>query len=344
MSPGPVMSSPPSPLARHDFVVDRESRGGRLDIFLQRKLSSFSRAYCQKLIREKQATVNGEPAKPSLALHEGDRVRVEIPPLQSLEAQPEEIALDVLFEDESLLVINKLPGMVVHPAAGNREHTLVNALLHHCRGSLSGIGGVTRPGIVHRLDKDTSGCLVVAKTDAAHRALVEQFQGRDVWKEYLALVWGLVTKSHGRIDAPIGRNPRNRQKMAAHIRGGKPALTEFELVERFAECSAVRVQLHTGRTHQIRVHFASLGHPVVGDAMYGRKRQSGLDGIAVRQMLHAHRLGFEHPRTKCPLEFTAPVPTDMRELIRRLREAQSGNRSAMTRSTADTSTSLNPRR
>ena len=327
-----------------EFTVERAAQGGRFDIFLHGKLDGFSRAFCQKLIREGHAKVDGSAVKPSHALRAGGRVTVVIPPPKSLELHAEEIALDVLYEDESLLVLNKPPGMVVHPAAGAEAHTLVHALLHHCRGSLSGIGGVTRPGIVHRLDKDTSGCLVVAKTDSAHRALVEQFQGRDVWKVYLALVWGDLPKTHGRVDSPIGRNPRNRQKMAVNVRGGRTALTEYEVVERFAECTAARVRLHTGRTHQIRVHFASLGRPILGDTMYGRKRQSTLAELVKRQMLHAHRLGFEHPRTRKPLEFTAPVPTDMKELIQRLRQDQSEKSSAMTRSTARTSPSVKPLR
>lgn len=344
MSRSSVTPSSEGGAQSHEFAVERDAHGRRFDLFLHAKLAGFSRAFCQKLIREGHAKVNGATAKPSHALRAGERITVKMPSLKSLELEPEEIELDVLYEDESLLVINKPPGLVVHPAAGNEAHTLVNALLHHCRGSLSGIGGVTRPGIVHRLDKDTSGCLVVAKSDAAHRALVEQFRGRDVWKEYLALVWDVVSKTHGRIDSPIGRNPRNRQKMAVNVRGAKPALTEYEVAERFEECSAVRVRLHTGRTHQIRVHFASVGHPVLGDTMYGRKRQSALTELVKRQMLHAHRLGFEHPVTKRPLEFTAPVPTDMQNLIRRLRESQSGKSSAIIRSTARTSSSVKPLR
>lgn len=319
-----------------EFRVGSEAHGQRLDKVLHRKLPEMSRAFCQKLIRDAQATVNREQSKPSRAVRAGDLVSVTIPETRPLELQPEAMPLDILYEDNDLLVLHKPPGLVVHPAAGHPAHTLVQALLHHCRGQLSGIGGVTRPGIVHRLDRETSGCLLVAKNDGTHRALLAQFQGRDVWKEYLALVWGNPAKSHGRIDAPIGRNPRHRQRMAVHVRGGRPALTEYEVVERFQDCSAVRVVLHTGRTHQIRVHFASLGHPVVGDMMYGRKRRAAVSERVGRQMLHAHRLGFEHPRTRKWLELTAPLPADMKDLLIWLRtqEPQEGKRSAIRRSTA----------
>jgi 23S rRNA pseudouridine1911/1915/1917 synthase len=327
------------------FNVGPEDHGRRVDLFLQEKLTDVSRSFCQKLIREAHVTINGEPTKPSYSLRKNDVIAVVLPPPQALDLQPEDIPLDILYEDADLLVLNKPPGLVVHPAAGNQEHTLVHALLHHCRGKLSGIGGVTRPGIVHRLDKDTSGCLVVAKSDLAHHSLVEQFQGREVWKEYLTLVWGNVIKTHGQIDAPIGRNPRNRQKMAVNVAGARPALTEYEVVERFKECCVIRVILHTGRTHQIRVHFASIGHPVLGDTIYGRKRQSELAARMTRQMLHAHRLGFEHPRTKKLMELTAPIPTDMKELLTCLRkENQPGKRSSISRSMSRTSTSEKPLR
>lgn len=298
--------------------------GQRLDIVLQKQFTDSSRAFCQKLIRDGHATVNGERSKPSRAVRKGDLVSVTIPASAPMELQPEEIPLEILYEDADLLVLNKPPGVVVHPAAGHQEHTLVHALLHHCRGQLSGIGGVTRPGIVHRLDKDTSGCLVVAKNDTSHHALMDQFQGRDVFKEYLTAVWGNLPQKQGRIQAPIGRSPRNRQKMAVNVRGAKEALTEFEVIERSKEYDVVRVVLHTGRTHQIRVHFASLGHPVVGDTMYGRVRQSPVAERVSRQMLHSHRLGFEHPRTKRWIELTAPMPADMRQLLIWLRRRERG--------------------
>jgi len=328
-----------------ELPVGPEETGRRFDLVLQKALGDVSRAFCQKLIRQGHATVNGEKSKPSRALVAGDRVRVDVPPPQTTDLRPEEIPLDVLFEDKDLLVIDKPAGLVVHPAAGHQERTLVHALLHHCRGELSGIGGVARPGIVHRLDKDTSGCLLVAKNDVTHRALIAQFQGRDVRKEYLAFVWGELEEEPGKIAAPIGRNPRNRQKMAVNVRGAKPALTEYEAIERFEECTAVKVVLHTGRTHQIRVHFASIGHPVLGDATYGRKRQSPLTARTRRQMLHAHRIGFEHPRTKRWIELTAPLPADMKELLNWLRGANYvGKRAAMHRSTARMSSSVNPLR
>jgi 23S rRNA pseudouridine1911/1915/1917 synthase len=297
------------------FQVSAEFHGRRFDVVLHRQLTGVSRAFCQKLIREGHATLNSAASKPSQSLRKDDLVAVTIPPLKELDLKPEEVPLDVLFEDADLLVINKPPGVVVHPAVGHQEHTLVHALLHHCRGQVSGIGGVTRPGIVHRLDKDTSGCLVVAKNDATHRALIEQFQGRGIFKEYMAILWGNLPRMAGRIEDPIGRSPRNRQKMAVNVRGAKDALTEYEVIERLTACDVVRVVLHTGRTHQIRVHFTNLGHPVVGDTMYGRKRQSAVAERATRQMLHSHRLGFEHPRTRRWIELTAPLPADMRGLL-----------------------------
>src|ERR1051325_6326405 len=240
-----------NPSGPYSFVVEAKANGQRFDLVLHDQLPHLSRAFCQKLIREGHATINCEQAKPSRMLHTSDHIAVSIPPAQPLELQPKAIPLKVLYEDNDLVVINKPAGLVVHPAAGNSDDTLVHALLHHCRGELSGIGGVTRPGIVHRLDKDTSGCLVVAKTDATHRALIAQFQGRNVWKEYVAFVWGNLLRERGVIDAPLGRSPRNRQKMAVHVRGGKPALTGFEVVERFRSCNVLRLHLHTGRTHQI---------------------------------------------------------------------------------------------
>ncbi|MBM3888998.1 MAG: RluA family pseudouridine synthase, partial [Verrucomicrobia bacterium] len=261
--------------------------------------------------------------KASHRVHAGETFVVTIPPPEPSEVTPEAIPLDVLYEDDDLIVINKPPGLVVHPCPGHRAHTLVNALLHHCRGRLSGIGGVERPGIVHRLDHFTSGCLVAAKNDVAHRALQAQFKSRAVAKHYLAIVWGVPRLSRGRIEAAIGRSARDRKKMIVVRRGGREAVTEFEVLKPFGEASLVRCELHTGRTHQIRVHLAVLGHPVVGDTVYGPGRRHPLNKLAGRQMLHAHVLAFEHPRTHKRLEFTAPLPQDMAALIERL---ESGKR------------------
>jgi 23S rRNA pseudouridine1911/1915/1917 synthase len=292
-------------------VVSAEVAGLRLDQFLRRELPEHSRAFLQKLIEQGDVRVNGKPSKPSHAVRAGDEVGVEIPPPRPLDARPEQIPLDILFEDSDLIVVNKPAGLVVHPAAGNQEHTLVNALLHHCRGELAGIGGVERPGIVHRLDKGTSGCLVVAKTDFAHQALVAQFKARGVKKIYRAVCWGKLSKSSGHIETMIGRSERDRKKMSARVARGRQAVTDYRVLKQFADFALVELHIHTGRTHQIRVHMAHIGHPVVGDATYGR----GYTTIPVaRMMLHAYKLGFTHPRTQEFVEFTAPVPEDMVKL------------------------------
>jgi len=290
-------------------VATADTRGQRLDRFLHGQLREHSRAFLQKLIEHGDVRVNGRAAKASYKVRVGDDVTIEIPPPRPLEAQPEEIPLDVLLEDDDLIVVNKPAGLVVHPATGNREHTLVNALLHHCRGRLAGIGGVERPGIVHRLDKGTSGCIVVAKTDFAHQSLVAQFKSRDVKKIYHAICWGTFAQSNGRIETVIGRSERNRQKMSARVARGRQAVTDYRVLKQFAEFALVELHIHTGRTHQIRVHMAHIGHPVVGDATYGRTRQTNIS--VARPLLHAYKLGFTHPRSKQLMEFTAPVPDDM---------------------------------
>jgi 23S rRNA pseudouridine1911/1915/1917 synthase len=298
-------------------VVPKEAAGLRLDQFLRREWPEHSRAFLQKLIEQGDVRVNGKPSKPSHSVRAGDEIGMEIPPPRPLEARPEEIPLDVLFEDRDLIVVNKPAGLVVHPAAGNQEHTLVNALLHHCRGGLAGIGGVERPGIVHRLDKGTSGCLVVAKTDFAHQALVAQFKSRGVKKIYRAVCWGRLEKSSGRIETVIGRSERDRKKMSARVARGRQAVTDYRVLKQFADFALVELHIHTGRTHQIRVHMAHIGHPVVGDATYGRKleiRNPKSETFITRLMLHAYKLGFMHPRTQEFVEFTAPVPEDMVKL------------------------------
>jgi 23S rRNA pseudouridine1911/1915/1917 synthase len=290
-------------------IVPREAAGQRLDQFLRQELPGHSRAFLQKLIVQGDVRVNGRAAKASYKVRAGDDVAVEIPPPRPLEAQPEEIPLDVLHEDDDLIVVNKPAGLVVHPATGNYEHTLVNALLHHCRGRLAGIGGVERPGIVHRLDKGTSGCIVVAKTDFAHQSLVAQFKSRGVKKIYRAVCWGKVARPSGRIETVIGRSERDRQKMSARAARGRQAVTDYRVLKQFADFALVELHLHTGRTHQIRVHMAHIGHPVVGDATYGRARPTNIS--VARPLLHAYKLGFTHPRSKRFVEFTAPVPEDM---------------------------------
>jgi len=298
-------------------VVSHESAGQRLDRFLQGELPDHSRAFLQKLVEQQNVLVNGKPAKASHHVCFGDRISVEIPPPHAAEAQPEEIPLDILYEDGDLIVVNKPAGLVVHPAAGNYEHTLVNALLHYCRGQLAGIGGIERPGIVHRLDKGTTGCIVVAKTDAAHKSLVAQFKSRSVTKIYRAVCRGKFDRPSGRIETVIGRSERDRKKMSSRVARGRPALTEYRVLKQCREFALVELKLHTGRTHQIRVHMAHIGHPLVGDVTYGGKaeiRDSTLEISVARPLLHAYKLSFTHPRSGKLLEFTAPVPDDMTTL------------------------------
>lgn len=305
------------------LAVGADAAGQRLDIWLHSQLSDRSRAFLQKLIRDGHVTVSTPKSrisnpKPNRPVQPGETIEVVIPPPTPCEVEPEAIPLQVLHEDADLIVVNKPPGLVVHPAAGHQAHTLVNALLHHCRGQLSGIGGVERPGIVHRLDGDTSGCLVAAKRDRAHRDLQAQFKARTVTKRYLALVWGVPRRSSGFIEGAIGRSASDRKKMRVVSHGGREAVTEFETVKTYGEIALLRCTLHTGRTHQIRVHLAAMGHPIVGDKVYGGARKHPLAKQAPRQMLHAHMLAFDHPRTKKRLEFTAPLPQDMATLIRLL--------------------------
>lgn len=290
-------------------VVANEAAGQRLDQFLRSELPEHSRAFLQKLIEQGHVVVNGGTVKASYKVRADDKVHVEIPPPRPLATLPEEIALDILFEDEDLIVVNKPAGLVVHPAVGNYEHTLVNALLHHCRGELAGIGGVERPGIVHRLDKGTSGCIVVAKTDLAHKGLVAQFKSREVKKIYRAVCWGKFARPSGRIETVIGRSERDRKKMSASVSRGRPAVTDYRVLKQFADFASVELHIHTGRTHQIRVHMAHIGHPIVGDATYGHAHQMNIS--VARPLLHAYKLGFTHPRSQKLLEFTAPVPEDM---------------------------------
>lgn len=292
---------------RADFVISAEQAGVRLDQFLAASLPSLSRARIQALTKDGHVTLNGAAPKPSAKLHPGDTISLHEPPPTPTATRPEAIALDVLFEDQDLIVINKPAGMVVHPAAGHWEGTLVNALLHHCP-ALSGIGGEQRPGIVHRLDKETSGCLVAAKNDAAHRGLARQFAGREVTKIYLALVGGRLPHASGEIDAAIGRHPVNRKKMTVVGEGrGRTARTSYRVLRELGEATLVECTLHTGRTHQIRVHLQHLGHPLLGDEVYGRR------GNYARQMLHAWQLGFAHPVRGEPMRFESPMPQDFVE-------------------------------
>jgi 23S rRNA pseudouridine1911/1915/1917 synthase len=306
------------------FIVEKSLPAGRLDIFLREKFPAASRGALQRLIEQGHIRVNGHTVKPTHSPRAGEQIEVHWPEARPAEAQPEKIPLAILFEDQSLLVLNKPAGLVVHPAAGHEEHTLVNALLHHCRGSLSGIGGIARPGIVHRLDKETSGCLVVAKNDETHLALSAQFAGRQVEKIYNAIVCGELARESGEIRAAIARHPSHRKRMAARDDdSGRAAHTSYRVLERLNSATFIEAQIHTGRTHQVRVHFQFLGHPVVGDETYGgrqNKKLTELTGYAPpRVMLHARELSFIHPRTEKQMSFEAPLPKDFREALKLLR-------------------------
>lgn len=286
----------------------------RLDAYLRGYYPSVSRGTLQRLIRQGAVRVNGQPAKASHHPRAGEEIEVNWPPPEPSIVQPEPMPLTVLFEDDDLLVLNKPAGLVVHPAAGHGEHTLVNALLHHCHGQLSGIGGVARPGIVHRLDKDTSGCLIVAKNDLTHLGLARQFADRQVKKIYHALVCGDVPQLSGEIRAPIMRHPNHRKVMIVIDGQGRAAWTTYRVLERFGPATLVEARLHTGRTHQIRVHFKHLGFPLVGDLVYGKRQNQAIaeptGRVAPRQMLHASQLAFSHPRSGTNMTFTAPWPED----------------------------------
>ena len=300
----------------------------RVDSFLAHNLKDLSRSRVQGLIRDGMVSVDGRvETKTAHALPNGARVVVTLPPPAPSHIEAEEIVLDVRYEDEHLLVINKPPGMVVHPGAGQRKGTLAAALLHHCRGQLSGIGGVERPGIVHRLDKDTSGLLIAAKTDAAHRKLSADLKARRIHRHYLAIVRGIPAQGEGTVDAPIGRHPAHRTAMAV-VESGRRAVTHYAVREVLGEASLLGITLETGRTHQIRVHMSHIGHPVLGDPVYGlgrlprgprKKNKSNQNSLIDRQALHAHRLVFRHPIEGEERELVAEPPADFLKLLEDLR-------------------------
>lgn len=298
------------------FEKTIETPQKRLDAWLATHEPDHSRARWQSLIKEGQVKVNDATTKPNCTLHAGDRVTWTIPDPVSTEVLPEDIPLNVLYEDEHMIAINKPAGLVVHPAAGNKDGTLVNALLHHCK-DLAGIGGKKRPGIVHRLDKDTSGVMVTAKTELALNNLASQFKDRETEKEYLAIVRGVPSPRRGRIETTIGRHPIHRKKMAVDVRNGRRAISNYEVLETFGNAALVRVRIETGRTHQIRVHMAHKKHPILGDKLYGRSHP---DDVPVdRQMLHAAKLSIAHPNTGERMWLNAPIPADMDAILKTLR-------------------------
>jgi 23S rRNA pseudouridine1911/1915/1917 synthase len=321
----------PSGAEQISVTAESGEAGERIDRLLAQRLPALSRSRLKGLIEGGNLTVEGaRVVQPSAKVRAGQRLVLTLPPAEEADPKAEAIALDILYEDEDLLVLNKPAGMVVHPAPGNESGTLVNALIAHCGESLTGIGGVKRPGIVHRLDKDTSGVMVAAKTESAHTALSAAFAARDIDRRYQAVVWGLPSPSKGEIEGNIGRSPRNRKKMAVVPGGGKPALTRYSVVKSLAGGGAALVEckLMTGRTHQIRVHMTEIGHPLIGDPLYGgpsRQRLSRLSpGAAAaarafpRQALHAATLGFKHPRSGEYLNFVTNLPLDIVDLIQSL--------------------------
>lgn len=299
------------------FVAEQEDVGTRLDVFLAENAEDLSRSAVQKLIAEGHIALNGGKAKANAKLRAGDVVDVEIPAAKEVEILPEDIPLDILYEDADVIVVNKPQGMVVHPAPGHTTGTLVNALLFHCGAELSGINGQKRPGIVHRIDKDTSGVLMVAKNDKAHQSLAAQLAEHSITRKYNAVVYNGFPEESGTVDRPIGRNPQDRKKMAVTQKHSRRAVTHYRVVERMEKFTLIEAQLETGRTHQIRVHMAYIGHPLLGDMVYGPKKQP----IALQgQALHARVLGFLHPTTGEYLEFEAPLPPHFTALLARLRK------------------------
>ena len=296
------------------YQATADDEGSRLDAALAAGLKSAlpgkSRTYFRKLIDNGQITLQGQPLKANYKLKEDDMIDLLIPDTEILSVEPEDIPLDIVYEDGDIIVINKARGMVVHPADGNYTGTLVNALLYHCK-DLSDINGVRRPGIVHRIDKDTTGLLVVAKNNRAHNALAEQIKTHRVARIYDALAEGIITENAGTVDAPIGRHPIERKKMAVNTKNGKEAITHFTVVRRYRETTLIKCRLETGRTHQIRVHMAYIGHPITGDPVYGRKNTRGMSG----QALHAGELTLCHPVTGESMTFTAPLPADFQNLL-----------------------------
>ncbi|MBP0974615.1 MAG: RluA family pseudouridine synthase [Oscillospiraceae bacterium] len=302
------------PAREEILTVPAEDTGKRLDAWLAAQPAlAMTRSAVQQLLEQGQITRNGKAAKKNDKLQSGDEIRVAVPEPQTLDVLPQDIPLEIIYEDPELLVVNKPKGMVVHPAPGHPDGTLVNALLYHCAGRLSGINGVIRPGIVHRIDRDTSGLLIVAKTDRAHLGLAEQIAVHSFTREYEAVCCGRFKETSGTVHAPIGRDPRDRQKMCVIATNSKDAVTHYTVLTQYERHAHIRCRLETGRTHQIRVHMKQIGHPVYGDAVYG-KAEKGVEG----QCLHAKKIGFVHPVTGEYLEFDSPLPDYFTEILRKL--------------------------
>ncbi len=300
----------------YTFVAEMEDIGKRIDVFLAEELEECSRSFVQKLIQESKIVVNQKQIKSNYKLRLNDVIYLEIPEPVSIDIKPENIPLDILYEDSEVIVINKPQGMVVHPAAGHYTGTLVNALMYHCGDELSGINGVMRPGIVHRIDKDTSGVLMIAKTNNAHQSLALQLKEHSITRKYNAIVFNNLKEDNGTVNAPIGRHPVDRKKMAVTEKNSKHAVTHYKVVGRFGKYTLIEAQLETGRTHQIRVHMSYIGHPLLGDIVYGTQKQPfKLEG----QVLHARVLGFIHPTTGEYMEFEADLPEYFKNLIEKLR-------------------------
>jgi 23S rRNA pseudouridine1911/1915/1917 synthase len=320
-------------MERHEFAVDPESAGLRLDVYLAGLLPQHSRSQLQRLVKDGRATLGGRAAKPNSALRAGDVVAIEIPDAAPARPVPQDIHLHVLYQDADLIVVDKPAGMVVHPAAGHDQDTLVNALLFHA-DNLSGVGGEQRPGIVHRLDRGTSGLMVAAKNDAAHRELTRQFHDREVEKEYIALAWGDVHAGR-RIDLPVGRDPVHREKMSTRARRARTAVTRVTASRDLRGVSLLHVAIATGRTHQIRVHLSAIGHPIVGDPTYGGVRHRMPAALRAverleRPFLHSARLAFTHPRERTRVEFTCPLPPDLQSILDELEDRLEESRSLTT--------------
>ena len=297
------------------LLLRADRAGERADQLIARLAPGLTRSAAQRLLEEGAVTRNGQPVKKNYKAAEGDVLEVALPDPEPAEAVPQDIPLDVVYEDDDVIVVNKPVGLVVHPAAGHPDGTLVNALLYHCGKSLSGINGALRPGIVHRIDRDTSGLIIAAKNDAAHQALAAQLADHSLYREYEAVCVGVLREDAGTVDAPIGRNPADRKKMAVDRKNGRPAVTHWSVLARYSGHTHIRCRLETGRTHQIRVHLASIGHPLLGDTVYGAKRPvPGLAG----QCLHARRLSFVHPRTGERLTLECPLPPWFEEVLTKL--------------------------